>query len=1075
VRNFISEDQIEKEIIKVFGDELGYHHINCFTQDPNNINDRSLRQSKSDVVMKSVLERKLRELNPGLPEKAILDAMNEILKERFAMSPILANKEIYQLIKDGVQVTYQNKQGKDVKVRVKIINFNEPQINEFTVVSQLWIKGTWGVRRPDLILYVNGLPLIFIELKNSNVSLRNAYDDNLTNYKKDIPQLFYFNQVCILSNGLETKIGSFNASWEHFSEWLRVDDEKEKVNKKKIKADKVSLKYTVKGLCEKRNLLDYIESFILYHNDVVKVVAKNHQFLGVNNAIQSFSNRKEKKGKLGVFWHTQGSGKSFSMVYFAKKILRKFTGNFTFLVVTDREDLDEQIYRNFASVEAVGKNDYAQPKNGKELREFLQTNRRFIFTLIQKFRYNKGKQYPLLSDRSDIVVIIDEAHRTQYKDLAENMRKGLPNAQYIAFTGTPLLGKEKKTSAWFGDYVSEYNFAQSIEDGATVPLYYDKRVPEVLMQNQHLSDEFLEIIEDEDLTEEQQQRLEREFAQELEVIKRDDRLDTIAKDIVNHFPIRGYKGKGMVITVDKYTAVKMFDKVQHFWKKEIRRLRKQLNEVLDSDKEQQLKETLDYMRQVEMAVVISEEAGEEEKFMEQGLDIKPHRKRINKLDENGQDIKANFKDTNHPLQLVFVCAMWLTGFDAPTVSTLYLDKPMKNHTLMQTIARANRIAPGKVHGLIVDYYNVFRNIKKALAEYAEGEESKDKNQDEGRSLVQEKAKLYLLLDEAVHEGVSFCKSLGIDLGLIAKSKQIFEKLEYFEEFADIILQKDDWKKQFRVYDNTIQALYEACKPEIIYDKTQRPGISIFHYLRDIIDRKMDRGNLDKAKKRISELLDESVTTQNWGHLAEGSPEYGIQQYKTVDLSKLDFEKLRETFSKTKYKHIEIADLRTHIEKKLKQLLERNVNRVHFAQKYQEIVDRYNAGGTLTETFFDDLMKFVDDLQEEEKRHVREGLTEEELEIFDLLQKEKLTKKEHQEVKLAARILLQRLTEVKSKILVQDWSKDTQTRIKVEGFIQDILDETLPKSYDRKVYNEKCKLVFNHFYMQAETGRDWTVA
>ena len=436
------------------------------------------------------------------------------------------------------------------------------------------------------------------------------------------------------------------------------------------------------------------------------------------------------------------------MIFYVRKIFRKQTGNFTFVVVTDRDDLDGQIYRNFLHTNTVTKAEAAQPKDSEEMRKFLGQNKRLVFTLIQKFRWEKGKAYPLLSPRSDIVVIVDEAHRTQYKDLAENMRAGLKNAQFIAFTGTPLLGRERKTNQWFGEYVSEYNFRQSMDDGATVPLFYKKRVPQVLIQNDDLTEELAEICEDENLDDAQQAKLENRFAQEIEIIKRDDRLDTIAEDIVYHFPRRGYLGKGMIVSVDKFTAVKMFDKVQRLWKEQVKELRSKIKKSRSEDERKLLQKQLDYMRSVEMAVVVSEEGDEEKKFAKQKLNIKLHRERMNRLDEHGHDIEYNFKDPENPLQLVFVCAMWLTGFDAPTLSTLYLDKPMKDHTLMQTIARANRVTSWRIgdkektNGEIIDYYNVFRNMRRALKDYAQGLEGKEDLP------VQKKDELFELLDDA---------------------------------------------------------------------------------------------------------------------------------------------------------------------------------------------------------------------------------------------------------------------------------------------------------------------------------------
>jgi type I restriction enzyme R subunit len=446
------------------------------------------------------------------------------------------------------------------------------------------------------------------------------------------------------------------------------------------------LEYFIRGLCRPATLLDYIENFILFDErkgGVVngKIIAKNHQYLGVNNAYHNFQNRDkldgDHKGKLGVFWHTQGSGKSYSMVMIARKINRKSIGNFTFLIVTDRDDMDGQIYKTFHRSGFMSEEEKCQPANSSKLREDLATNKPILFTLIHKFRYDKGKKYPILSERNDIIVFVDEAHRTQYKDLAENMRTGLPNAQFIAFTGTPLLGSKRLTNKWFGDYVSEYNFAESVKDNATVPLFYVKRVPEAVLQNDFLESDFADILEDENLTEAEQKRLENHYAQELEVIKRDDVLEAVDQYIVYHFPRRGFQGKGMVIAVDKFTAVKLYDKVSFYWREEIKKLNVAITATADADERTVLKDLVDYMRRVEMAVVISEEDKEEEKFNKEGLSVLAHRRRIEAIDENGSDIEDNFKDPNHPLSLVFVCAMWLTGFDAKSISTLYLDKPIK--------------------------------------------------------------------------------------------------------------------------------------------------------------------------------------------------------------------------------------------------------------------------------------------------------------------------------------------------------------------------------------------------------------
>lgn len=1049
----------------------GYDVLDCYTRDAADLKDGSGRSDKRDVIFRDRLKAAAVKLNPEIPEVAIDGALDQVCDRRQAMATIAANRELDGLIRDGVRVEFKdddsNKQSRIRKERVRLIDFDQPENNQFLAVTQLWVKSTGaaaraGYRRPDILLYINGLPLVFIELKNSNVKLRSAYDDNLTNYKADIPQLFLTNAFCVFSNGIETRLGSLSAEWEHFFHWLRPDDEKEKVRRDQIRADGTSVERFLQGLCVKARLLDYLENFVIYHKETQKIIAQNHQYIGVNRGFDKFLRRKEFGGKLGVFWHTQGSGKSFSMIFYARKIIRKVTGNYSFVVVTDRDDLDRQIYRNFLNTETVKKADAAQPKDSEQLRIFLGQNKKLIFTLIQKFRWPKGKCYPVLTKRDDIIVIVDEAHRTQYKSLAENMRAGLPNAQYLAFTGTPLLGRERKTNEWFGDYVSEYSFSQSMDDGATVPLFYKKRVPEVLNQNEDLSDEFYEILEEENLDEKQQEKLERRFATELQVIKRDDRLETVARDLVYHFPRRGYLGKAMVISVDKFTAVRMHDKVKRLFKEEIKSLRGEIKKTLDEVHKARLQKQLEWMRKVEMAVVVSAENGEEEKFDAQGLDIRPHRKRMDQLDSHGHDLEYNFKDPEHPLQLVFVCAMWLTGFDAPTISTLYLDKPQKDHTLMQTIARANRVSSHRINGVeknngeIVDYYGVIGRLRKAIKDYGQGG---DDNED---APVRDKDELFALLIDAIEQASAFCLERDITISLALVADDVFKQISLFESWADTLLSKDEWRRSFNVYENTITALYEACKPEILGNSIVRQ-VALFQYLRGVIDSVIQQQDIDVATRKINELLDESlvVDDEKFTEVRQGGNGWTItQKGKEWDLSKVDFEKLKQGFKQAKYKNIEIADLRAFLEKKLQDMLNQNRTRRDFAERLQEIIDNYNAGSSSVDDSYAQLLEEMASLQEEEGRHIRKGLTEDELEIYDLLCKENMSQAEEKKVRMAAKALLKRLTAEKPKVLVQDWYKDSQTRLAVRDEVGAVLDEHLPEeSYDKDLFLLKRDRVF----------------
>ncbi|MFA6505428.1 MAG: type I restriction endonuclease subunit R [Treponemataceae bacterium] len=1081
MRNYISEELIEKNALKLLKEEFGYRTLNCFVEKTDALEsaaDGSARANKTEVVFAETLRERAEKLNPQLPKKAVAEALEILTSRRAALTPLAANREVYDLIRDGIPVEYDDEAGRKQKGSVAVIDFDHPENNDFLAVTQLWIRGERLFRRPDLLIYVNGLPLVFFELKDANVAVKNAYDDNLTNYRSDIPLLFNYNAFCVLSNAAETKLGSFNAPWDFFFSWLRPDDEKEKIDRDKIAESGVSLERLLRGLCPKARLLDYIENFILFYGERAKIVAQNHQFLGVDSAIESFRERKEKKGRLGVFWHTQGSGKSYSMIFLSRKIFRKFPGNYTFVIVTDRDDLDGQIYGNFLETGAVSKTDAAQPKNSEQLRAFLKSNKRLIFTLIHKFRWDAGREYPLLSDRDDIIVIVDEAHRTQYASLAENMRKGLPNAQYYAFTGTPILGQgdrlyKGKTYDWFGDYVSQYNFIQSIDDGATVPLYYQKRLPEVLLQNETLDDDFYQILEDENLDPQAQEKLENQFAAELEVIKRDDRLDKIARDIAAHFPERGYLGKGMVVSVDKFTAVKMYDKVQAEWKKAKRNLVGLISKTENEIDKEVLKKKLEFMNSTEMAVVISEEAGEEEKFAAQKLDIKKHRDLMNRVDENGVDIETRFKKAEDPLRLVFVCAMWLTGFDAPAVSVLYLDKPMKGHTLMQTIARANRVCAWKINGVrktngeIVDYYNVFRDMKKALSHYGQGGEGGEEG------AIPDKSKLFELLDQAIASGTAYCVSLGIDLREVVSRRETYGKIDLFKAYADRLLSKDEYWKEFKVYENTISSLYEACKPEINRDG-HRPLVAIFAYLRGVIDSIIADKDVESARRRISELLDQSVIAEKDEPGPGDGPRYfDIKKGKLVDLSKLDFEKLKKEFPLKEYKNIEIANLREFLKKKLEEMMALNATRAGFAARLQAIIDVYNSGGMKTESYYEEFLRYAKDLGEEETRAAREGLTEDELELFDILKKDKMSADETVRVKNAAKHLLSRLRDGKPKVLVPSWFKDTRSKLSVKSAIDEVLDTDLPESYDRALFTERSRRLFELIEDYAVRGAKWT--
>lgn len=1064
---FISEDDIELAVLeKLSQSDFGYDVIKC---DPNpnkreDLNDGTGRSSKKECVLPRILKESLIKLNPHIPTEIINDVFKSLVRDFTGTDIVATNYDLYGKIRNQIKVKVR-RNGKDDFDFVKLVDFDNPSNNNFTAVSQMWIQGKLYWRRPDVLVFVNGLPLVFIELKNSVVKVEEAYNKNLKDYIKDVPNLFAFNQICVLSNGLETRLGAFNATYDYFFEWLKVDDEKEKPNREAIREGGVSIVYFIDGLLRKERLMDYIENFVLFDNRKYKIIAKNHQYLGVNNLIRSVERKEELKGKLGVFWHTQGSGKSYSMVMFARKVKRKIAGNFTFLIITDREDLDTQIHKNFVRTEVIGNSDECQPKNGEQMREFLQKNKEFVFTLIHKFRYDKTKKYPILSTRNDIFVLVDEAHRTQYKDLAENMRAALPNANFIAFTGTPLLGSKRLTNQWFGDYVSEYNFAQSVEDGSTVPLFYSRRVPEVGLTNDFLDDDVVDIIETENLNEDEARLLENSSSRILEVIKRDDRLEKIAKDIAHHFPRRGFLGKGMIVSVDKYTAVAMYNKVQHYWAEEKKVIIAERNAVATKEERDKLTAILDYMNNVEMAVVISEEADEVKKFADKGLDITTHRAKMNAITVDGKDIEDRFKDPDDKLQLVFVCAMWLTGFDVKNLSTLYLDKPMKSHTLMQAIARANRVYPNKPCGIIVDYVNVFKYMKKALSDYAVPD-------NDDVMPAKDIDELVFLLDSCIDEGDAFLNTLGISLDSIIAENSTFDKLDALRSAYDTIVANDEDKDKFKVITNTMINLYEASKPEIFERHWDNEKFSPLAYIHGLMHNKIDDEKIQRARNRMATVLDSSVSSDT----ADDQQEFAIHGTKIIDLSKINVDELRAEIKRAVYKAIEIDDLKAFLEKALQDMISRNCTRMQFSQRFKNIIDRYNAGGSENEDYYEQLVKLLEDLQKEQARPNMEGLTEEELEVYDLLIRgKKLAKAEEQKVKLAAKNLYKKLTTEREELLVVDWYKDDQPRLKVKSAIETALNEDLPESYDKEMFEAKINLLLNHFIDMAIQGYGWIAA
>ncbi|MBZ5562260.1 MAG: type I restriction endonuclease subunit R [Acidobacteriia bacterium] len=1036
-----SEDYLVEQPAIALSSDLCWETANCFHEFEQAGGSPLGRETPNEVVLVQRLKPALESLNPDLSPQAISQAIEELTRDRSVLSPVQANRELYQLLKDGVKVTVQREEdeGEEAVVRAKVIDWDNPANNDFFLASQFWISGEMYKRRADLVGFVNGLPLVFIELKAAHKRLEYAYERNLRDYKDTIPQIFWYNAFIILSNGSKSRIGSISAEWEHFAEWKKISSEGEE--------GIVSLETMIRGTCDHARLLDLTENFILYaetRGGLVKLVAKNHQYLGVNNAIEAVSKIEKNQGRLGVFWHTQGSGKSYSMIFFSQKVLRKLPGNYTFLIVTDRNELDGQIYKNFADAGVVTESEErVRAQSGEHLKELFREDHRYVFTLIQKFRTERGQTYPKLSDRSDVIVITDEAHRSQYDIFALNMRNALPRAAFIGFTGTPLIAGEERTKRVFGDYVSIYNFKQSADDGATVPLYYENRIPELQLTNEDLNEDMERLLEDAELDEDQEKKLEREFAREYHLITRDDRLEKIAEDLVGHFMGRGYNGKAMVVSVDKATAVRMYDKVTKYWMEYLTDLRQKRLKSTDESERLDLEAKIKYMEETDMAVVVSQSQNEVADFRKKGLDIAKHRKRILK-----EDLETKFKDPNDRFRIVFVCAMWMTGFDVPSCSTIYLDKPMRNHTLMQTIARANRVFRDKVNGLIVDYVGVFRNLQKALAIYGSAAGG---GIEPGESPVQDKNALVEFLKKAIEEASAFCKEKAIDLEKLRQAPG-FQRVKLLDDAVDAIVANDESKRKYLLLADQVDRLFKAILPDFRANEFS-PLRALFVVIADKIRSLAREADISEVMEAVEGLLDKSIA-------AEG---YVIDKgdHRPVDLSKIDFEGLKARFAKSR-KNIEIEKLKGAIASTLRKMVRLNRTRTDYLEKFQRMIDEYNAGSSNIEEFFKQLTAFAQSLNEEDKRAIAEHLTEEELAIFDLLTKPdmKLSKKEEQAVKKAARDLLQTL---KQERLVLDWRKRQQSRAAVRLTIEKVLEDELPPAYSAELYQRKCDAVYQHVY------------
>ena len=1029
---------VQKSAGDLLRDELGWDVQFAYNTEVLGKNGTFGRTSYHEILLTRYFQNALRRLNPWMTDSQLSEAQKTLESRLSTASLLQVNEEKYFLLRDGIPVTVKKPNGQPETKRAAVIDFQNPEKNEFLAIKELKIQGDLYRRRTDIVGFVNGIPLLFVELKKNTVDVQNAYEDNYTDYLDTIPQLFYYNAFLMLSNGTEAKIGTLGSKYEFFHEWKRLAESD---------PGSVALETMLRGICRKDNFLDLLENFILYDHSggrTAKILARNHQYLGVNEAVKAYAGRKLNDGKLGVFWHTQGSGKSYSMVFLAQKIRRKFAGSPTFVILTDRDELNKQISDTFENCGLLGKTKAAQfiAASGDDLVQKLKGNPSFIFTLIQKF--NKPDAAPIYPDH-DIIIMSDEAHRSQYGIFADNMMKLLPTAARIGFTGTPLLSSDNITARTFGGYVSIYDFKRAVEDGATVPLYYENRGEKILdLHNPEITNRILDAIENADLDVDQQDKLESEFAKEIHLLTAEPRLRSIAKDFAGHYSDLWTSGKAMFVCLNKVTCVRMYNFVQEYWQAEIQNLKAKIKSATQQEA-QELERKLRWMQETEMAVVISQEQNEIQTFRKWGLDIKTHREKM----EN-RELDKEFKDSGNPLRVVFVCAMWLTGFDVKCLSCLYLDKPLKAHTLMQTIARANRVAEGKSNGLIIDYIGIVKALRKALADYTANAGGLG-----GADPTVDKEKLIARIGDTVAKTETFLSERKIDLGLLIAAEG-FAKLSYLQDAANAVCGSIEDKKSFSTYASELKRLMKYADRDDVTGHMRRQYEAIAA-IYGMLQKKRKHTDTTDLMVEINAIINDYVEIEPQQPNAITAP-------PRFDISAIDFDLLRREFAKTRRKNLLMRDLDEAIRRQLDKMVFANPKRIDYYERYREIIQSYNGEqdrATIEKTFLD-LMDLADRMSREEQRYAREGFaSDEELSLYDMLFRDDLSKNDIKKLKTAASDLLRK---IKTKISELDhWTDKQETRAVVDTLIRDVLWETLPECYNNDDITEYREKVYEYVF------------
>lgn len=1033
---------LESDIEQMLIDQLkakGYDYL--YGPDIAPDGETPMRASFEEVVLRDKLEAAVRKLNPSLPYSVQDEAVKTVL--RISSPDVLANnEEFHRLLTEGVPVSI-HKDGVERGERVWLIDFNDPWNNEFTVVNQFTIIENGHNRRPDVLLFVNGLPLVIFELKNAadeNATIQSAFRQ-IETYKQQIPSLFTYNALVVISDGLEARAGSLSAGFSRFAAWKSDDGEN-------LASHLVSeLEVLVNGMMNKETLLDLVQSFTVFEKQkqedlktglttikTVKKIAAYHQYYAVNKAVDStlrasglnkgiaespanfgFKTVQEQQPgdhRAGVVWHTQGSGKSLTMVFYTGKIVQRLN-NPTVVVITDRNDLDDQLFDTFTGAKQLLRQTLVQAENREHLKKLLSVQSGgVIFTTIQKFQPESGNVYDTLTDRSNVIVMADEAHRTQYGfkgrtvdvkneadevvgseikyGFAKYLRDALPNATYLGFTGTPIEATDKNTPAVFGNYIDVYDIAQAVEDGATVRIYYESRLAKV-----ELSDEGRQLVEelDKELQTEDMndvQKAKAKWTQLEALIGSPNRLKNIAKDIVTHFEERQkvFEGKAMVVAMSRRIAAELYD--------EIIKLRPEWHS--------------DDLSKGAIKVVMTSSASD-------GADIAKH----HTTKEQRRALAERMKDPDDELKLVIVRDMWLTGFDVPCLHTLYIDKPMQGHNLMQAIARVNRVYKDKPGGLVVDYLGIASDLKKALSFYSDsgGKGDPTQQQEQAVALMQEKLEVV----QQMFFGFDYKQYFAADTS---------SKLSWILKAEDFILGLDDGKKRFV---NEVTALGKAFAIAVPNEAAMdvKDEVAFFQAVKARLCKFDQTGSGmsdEEVETTIRQVIDKALVSEKVIDLFDAA---GI---KKPDISILSEEFLME-LKDMEHKNIALEVLRKLLEGEIKARSKFNVVE---GRSLMEMLDssitRYHNKVLTAAEVIDELIKLSKTILEKDKDAENMGLTTYEYAFYSAVADNESARELMGKDKL--RELAVVLTETIRKNTTIDWTIKENVRAKMKVAVKRLL-------------------------------------